>query len=167
MVAIGRIFGSPAAVGARHSAAAEPIQHSPRCLIAGSRLYIPLAEALHLLGKQSLADVLHPVLQELDVRKSPCLKTGYCAIAWSGVDSMPETMCKACGPLAQPQAYLGLTFNWGALLGWAAVQGSCDWVAVLPLYASGVCWTLVYDTIYAHQVHCSNAAAMFTNLWRC
>ena len=52
----------------------------------------------------------------------------------------------------QPQAYLGLTFNWGALLGWAAVQGSCEWQAVLPLYASGVCWTLVYDTIYAHQV---------------
>ncbi|CAL8462975.1 g2509 [Coccomyxa elongata] len=50
-----------------------------------------------------------------------------------------------------PQAFLGLTFNWGALLGWAAVQGSCDWAVVLPLYASGVCWTLVYDTIYAHQ----------------
>ena len=51
----------------------------------------------------------------------------------------------------QPQAYLGLTFNWGTLLGWAAVQGSCDWAAVLPLYGAGVCWTLVYDTIYAHQ----------------
>ena len=52
----------------------------------------------------------------------------------------------------QPQAYLGLTFNWGALLGWAAVHGSCDWATVLPLYGAGVCWTLVYDTIYAHQV---------------
>jgi len=50
-----------------------------------------------------------------------------------------------------PQAFLGLTFNWGALLGWAAVHGSCDWGAVLPLYASGVAWTLIYDTIYAHQ----------------
>ncbi|KAK9809824.1 hypothetical protein WJX73_010476 [Symbiochloris irregularis] len=50
-----------------------------------------------------------------------------------------------------PQAFLGLTFNWGALLGWAAVQGSCDWLVVLPLYAGGVCWTLVYDTIYAYQ----------------
>jgi hypothetical protein len=54
--------------------------------------------------------------------------------------------------MPQPQAYLGLTFNWGALLGWAAVRGGCDWAAVLPLYAGGVCWTLVYDTIYAHQV---------------
>lgn len=61
--------------------------------------------------------------------------------------------------LVQPQAYLGLTFNWGALLGWAAVKGSIDPAIVLPLYLSGVCWTLVYDTIYAHQVkqicHCS------------
>ncbi|XP_073102742.1 4-hydroxybenzoate polyprenyltransferase, mitochondrial isoform X2 [Elaeis guineensis] len=49
------------------------------------------------------------------------------------------------------QAYLGLTFNWGALLGWAAVKGSLDPATILPLYSSGVCWTLVYDTIYAHQ----------------
>lgn len=51
----------------------------------------------------------------------------------------------------QPQAFLGFTFNWGALLGFAAVRGSCDWPVVLPLYLGGVCWTLVYDTIYAHQ----------------
>eukprot|EP01018_Ginkgo_biloba_P010589 Gb_40801 [translate_table: standard] len=50
-----------------------------------------------------------------------------------------------------PQAYLGLTFNWGALLGWAAIKGSLDLGIVLPLYASGIYWTLVYDTIYAHQ----------------
>lgn len=50
-----------------------------------------------------------------------------------------------------PQAVLGLTFNWGALLGWAAVHQSLDAAIVAPLYASGVCWTLVYDTIYAFQ----------------
>ncbi|KAB2624067.1 4-hydroxybenzoate polyprenyltransferase [Pyrus ussuriensis x Pyrus communis] len=50
-----------------------------------------------------------------------------------------------------PQAYPGLTFNWGALLGCAAVKGSVDPTVVLPLYFSGVCWTLLYDTIYAHQ----------------
>lgn len=50
-----------------------------------------------------------------------------------------------------PQFVLGLTFNWGALLGWAAVHGSLDLGAVLPLYASGVAWTMVYDTLYAHQ----------------
>jgi len=50
-----------------------------------------------------------------------------------------------------PQLILGLTFNWGALLGWCATQGSVWWPACLPLYAAGVCWTIVYDTIYAHQ----------------
>nr|GFB39022.1 4-hydroxybenzoate polyprenyltransferase, mitochondrial-like [Tanacetum cinerariifolium] len=50
-----------------------------------------------------------------------------------------------------PQAFLGLTFNWGALLGWSAVRGTLDPAVVLPLYLSGVSWTLVYDTIYAHQ----------------
>ena len=49
-----------------------------------------------------------------------------------------------------PQAWLGLTFNWGALLGWAAVTGSVGWPALL-LYASGLFWTLGYDTIYAVQ----------------
>ncbi len=49
-----------------------------------------------------------------------------------------------------PQAWLGLTFNWGALLGFAAVQGRLGWQAGL-LYAAGVFWTLGYDTIYALQ----------------
>ena len=50
-----------------------------------------------------------------------------------------------------PQLVLGLTFNWGAWMGWAAVHGSMDYSIVAPLYGSGVTWTLVYDTIYAHQ----------------
>ncbi|KAH9951854.1 UbiA prenyltransferase family-domain-containing protein [Amylocystis lapponica] len=50
-----------------------------------------------------------------------------------------------------PQAVLGLAFNWGALLGWSAVANSVDWSVCLPLYAGGFCWTLVYDTVYAHQ----------------
>ena len=49
-----------------------------------------------------------------------------------------------------PQAFLGLTFNWGALVGWAAVTGSLELPALL-LYAAGFFWTLGYDTIYAHQ----------------
>jgi 4-hydroxybenzoate polyprenyltransferase len=49
-----------------------------------------------------------------------------------------------------PQAWLGLTFNWGALLGFAASAGTVSWAAVL-LYAGGVAWTLGYDTIYAIQ----------------
>ncbi|MEW5728145.1 MAG: 4-hydroxybenzoate octaprenyltransferase [Pseudomonadota bacterium] len=49
-----------------------------------------------------------------------------------------------------PQAWLGLTFNWGALVGWAAVTGDIG-VPALLLYAAGLFWTLGYDTIYAHQ----------------
>ena len=50
-----------------------------------------------------------------------------------------------------PQLVLGMTFNWGALLGYSAVHGEVLWSACLPLYAAGVCWTIIYDTIYAHQ----------------
>ncbi|ENZ80385.1 MULTISPECIES: 4-hydroxybenzoate octaprenyltransferase [Caulobacter] len=49
-----------------------------------------------------------------------------------------------------PQAWLGLTFNWGALLGYAAATHHLSWSAAL-LYASGIFWTLGYDTIYAIQ----------------
>jgi 4-hydroxybenzoate polyprenyltransferase len=49
-----------------------------------------------------------------------------------------------------PQVVLGLAFNWGALLGWAAVTGTLGWAPLL-LYLGGIAWTLGYDTIYAHQ----------------
>jgi 4-hydroxybenzoate polyprenyltransferase len=49
-----------------------------------------------------------------------------------------------------PQAWLGLTFNWGALLGYTAATGQVALPSML-LYASGLFWTLGYDTIYAIQ----------------
>ena len=49
-----------------------------------------------------------------------------------------------------PQFFLGLTFNWGALLGWAAVRADLAAPAIF-LYLGGIFWTLGYDTIYAHQ----------------
>ena len=49
-----------------------------------------------------------------------------------------------------PQVFLGLAFNWGALLAWAAHAGSLS-TAPVALYAAGIAWTLHYDTIYAHQ----------------
>lgn len=49
-----------------------------------------------------------------------------------------------------PQACLGLAFNWGALVGWAAVTGTIE-PAAIAMYAAGFFWTLGYDTIYAHQ----------------
>ncbi|GGE16437.1 4-hydroxybenzoate octaprenyltransferase [Polymorphobacter glacialis] len=48
-----------------------------------------------------------------------------------------------------PQAWLGLTFNWGALVGFIAVADPAP--AMLLLYAGGIAWTLGYDTIYALQ----------------
>ncbi|TNJ47612.1 4-hydroxybenzoate octaprenyltransferase [Phaeobacter sp. B1627] len=49
-----------------------------------------------------------------------------------------------------PQVFLGLAFNWGAMLAWVAHSGRLDWPAV-ALYSAGMAWTLFYDTIYAHQ----------------
>jgi 4-hydroxybenzoate polyprenyltransferase len=49
-----------------------------------------------------------------------------------------------------PQAWLGLTFNWGALLGFAAQTGRLDGGDAM-LYAGLIFWTLGYDTVYAHQ----------------
>jgi 4-hydroxybenzoate polyprenyltransferase len=49
-----------------------------------------------------------------------------------------------------PQVFLGLAFNWGAILAFAAHAGAVTLPAVL-LYAAGIAWTLFYDTIYAHQ----------------
>ena len=49
-----------------------------------------------------------------------------------------------------PQFVLGLAFNWGALVGWSAVQGSLSWPPAV-IYLGGIFWTLAYDTIYAHQ----------------
>jgi 4-hydroxybenzoate polyprenyltransferase len=62
-----------------------------------------------------------------------------------------------------PQAWLGLTFNWGALVGWTAMTAPAgrslqdaftmppDLLAPVLLYIGGLFWTLGYDTIYAHQ----------------
>lgn len=49
-----------------------------------------------------------------------------------------------------PQVFLGIAFNWGALLAWTAHSGKLEAPAIL-LYFAGIAWTLFYDTIYAHQ----------------
>lgn len=49
-----------------------------------------------------------------------------------------------------PQAFLAITFNWGALVGWAAIKEDISLPAYM-LYAAACFWTLGYDTIYAHQ----------------
>ena len=49
-----------------------------------------------------------------------------------------------------PQAWLGLVFSWGALVGWPAVTGELG-VPALWLYAGTVAWVIGYDTLYAIQ----------------
>jgi len=49
-----------------------------------------------------------------------------------------------------PQIFLGIAFNWGALLAWTAHRGALEAPAIY-LYLAGMAWTLFYDTIYAHQ----------------
>jgi 4-hydroxybenzoate polyprenyltransferase len=71
---------------------------------------------------------------------------------WLGIAALPLI---ATYPLMKritywPQAWLGLTFNWGALVGWSAVTGGLA-APAFALYAAGFFWTLGYDTIYAHQ----------------
>ena len=80
------------------------------------------------------------------------LLTFNAAAIWLGIASLALV---AIYPFAKrltwwPQVFLGLAFNWGALLAWTAHTGSLGWPAV-ALYVAGIAWTLFYDTIYAHQ----------------
>ncbi|MBD1132519.1 4-hydroxybenzoate octaprenyltransferase [Pelagibacterales bacterium SAG-MED45] len=49
-----------------------------------------------------------------------------------------------------PQLFLGITFNYGLILGWTAVKGQVDLVIVV-FYIGAIFWTLGYDTIYGFQ----------------
>lgn len=51
-----------------------------------------------------------------------------------------------------PQFVLGMTFNWGVWVGWAASEPqTLTALTMAPLYVAGICWTLVYDTLYGYQ----------------
>ncbi|KAL7274637.1 Para-hydroxybenzoate--polyprenyltransferase, mitochondrial precursor (PHB:polyprenyltransferase) [Rhizina undulata] len=76
------------------------------------------------------------------------------------VYGIPSLILVASYPLMKrithyPQFVLGLSFSWGALLGFPAVGLSLADPTVLTaaacLYGSNVAWTILYDTIYAHQ----------------
>jgi 4-hydroxybenzoate polyprenyltransferase len=49
-----------------------------------------------------------------------------------------------------PQAWLGLVFSWGALVGWPAVTGTLTWTPLL-LWLGSIAWVIGYDTLYAIQ----------------
>ena len=50
-----------------------------------------------------------------------------------------------------PQVFLGITFNWGALLGWLSLANDFSSIYPFMLYLACIFWTIGYDTIYAHQ----------------
>lgn len=80
------------------------------------------------------------------------LLTLHPAAIWLGIVSLVPL---AVYPFAKrftwwPQAFLGIAFNWGALLAFAAHAGRLEAPAVV-LWLAGIAWTLFYDTIYAHQ----------------
>ncbi|QGZ94510.1 4-hydroxybenzoate octaprenyltransferase [Terricaulis silvestris] len=73
-----------------------------------------------------------------------------------------------------PQAWLGIVFSWGALVGGAAVSylPGVPFEAI-ALYAGCICWTIGYDTIYALQdreddvlVGVRSTARLFADKWR-
>ena len=71
----------------------------------------------------------------------------YCF--WLGTASLPLVFIY---PLMKrytnwPQLVLGMTINWGALMGYAATHGTLDLSVVGPLYGGSVAWTLIYDTL--------------------
>ncbi len=58
-----------------------------------------------------------------------------------------------------PQVWLGVTFNWGALVGWSAASGGWPTPTALCLYAGCILWTVGYDTLYAYQDRTDDRAA--------
>lgn len=79
------------------------------------------------------------------------LTLGWAAI-WMGVASLGLV---AIYPFAKrftwwPQVFLGLAFNWGVMLAYAAHTGRVD-LTVFVAWLAGIAWTIFYDTIYAHQ----------------
>tara|TARA_B100000073_G_scaffold342525_1_gene345749 strand:- start:256 stop:1119 length:864 start_codon:yes stop_codon:yes gene_type:complete len=49
-----------------------------------------------------------------------------------------------------PQLFLGITFNYGLILGWTAINGQLDYLPII-FYIGAIFWTLGYDTIYGYQ----------------
>ena len=48
-----------------------------------------------------------------------------------------------------PQVVLGITFNFGVFIGYAALAPAVAWNACVPFYLGGILWTVIYDSIYA------------------
>lgn len=111
-------------------------------------------------GELSIKQAFMCLLGLLVVAFAVALTLGAQAILW-GALALPLVVAY---PLMKrvtwwPQMFLGLTFNWGALLAAAVITHGWPPPAAWWLYAAGVCWTLGYDTLYAVQDVHEDAAA--------
>ncbi len=102
-------------------------------------------------GELSVRQALVLLLALLVLSLLVAIYLGTAVLMWSALALAPVAIYPFMKRISWwPQLFLGLTFNWGALVGWVAVRGEVEWPALL-LYAGCVLWTLGYDTIYAHQ----------------
>lgn len=76
---------------------------------------------------------------------------GLQVIMWAALAMIPVSIYPFMKRISWwPQLFLGLAFNWGTIMGWVAVRNQLELPAIW-LYIGGICLTLGYDTIYAHQ----------------
>lgn len=79
------------------------------------------------------------------------LQLNWAAVALGAVSLVPVVLYPLMKRITWwPQFFLGVTFNWGVLLGHLAAAGTLP-LAAFILYLAGIAWTLGYDTIYALQ----------------
>jgi 4-hydroxybenzoate polyprenyltransferase len=97
--------------------------------------------------KQALAFIVLQALVGLAVLTQFTLEAAIVAVASLGVVCIYPFMKRFT---YFPQAFLGIAFNWGVLVAGALLIGSFEFQIAL-LYIAGFCWTMSYDTIYAHQ----------------
>jgi 4-hydroxybenzoate polyprenyltransferase len=102
-------------------------------------------------GQVSVAMAVVFLVVQLAVGLGVLLQLNWFSVALGALSLVPIAIYPFMKRVTDwPQAFLGLTFNWGALLGWTAVTGGLG-LAPMLLFAGCVFWTLGYDTIYAHQ----------------
>ncbi len=102
-------------------------------------------------GELSLAQAVALLALLLGISLLIAMLLGKVVVMWAALALIPVAIYPWMKRISWwPQLFLGLTFNWGALMGWAAVRGEVELPALL-LYGGGIFWTLGYDTIYAHQ----------------
>ncbi|MDX1974113.1 MAG: 4-hydroxybenzoate octaprenyltransferase [Rickettsiales bacterium] len=102
-------------------------------------------------GELSLTQAIVLLIMLLALALPISIYMGPHVLLWAALSLIPVAIYPWMKRISWwPQFFLGLTFNWGALMGWVAVRSTVELPAVL-LYIGAIFWTLGYDTIYAHQ----------------